>query len=180
MCVFHRVPLILELRLWSASVEGGLWSGLLSLWPHYFALAPASSSFCHLITHHDLVKWSGTTAQSCLQMAASSSCDVHPISDGRPRGQPWRSRGTRRRLYCGRLFRRAAFTFWLRRSRGRLCDAQVIARVRRGYRIRLWSISPQRRLHRPYVFSPSTSRCGFTLGICYQLAQPVPATSTHT
>jgi uncharacterized membrane protein len=130
--------LILELR---PPVEGGLWSGLLALWPHYFALA--LSFFVILvtwITHHDLMKMVHGTTRSVL--LANGCALFYVMFIPFPTAVLAENLGgpevrTAAAFYCGTfVLGSAAFNLLVAAiSRGQLCDAQAIARVRRGFRI---------------------------------------------
>lgn len=180
--------LILELRPPSASVEGGLWSGLLALWPHYFALA--LSFFVILvtwITHHDLMKMTrGTThyvllANGCTLFYAMFIPFPTAVLADNLGGPEVR---TAVAFYCGTfVFGSAAFNLLVAAiSRGQLCDARAIARVRRGYRITfvVYLAATGIALVAPYVaLAINIAVRIHLLRIRYHFTQSVPAAGTH-
>jgi TMEM175 potassium channel family protein len=137
--------LILEIRIPHAGVDGGLWAGLVALWPSYLAFA--LSFFVILvtwITHHDLMRLVRETTHFVL--LANGCALIYVTFIPFPTavlaanlGGPETS--TAVALYCGTfVFGSAAFNLLVAAiARGQLCrpevDAQAIDRVRRGFRI---------------------------------------------
>jgi uncharacterized membrane protein len=140
------------------------------------------------ITHHDLMKMvRGTThsvllANGCVLFYAMFIPFPTAVLADNLGGPEVR---TAVAFYCGTfVFGSAAFNLLVATiSRGRLCDAQAIARVRRGYRITfvVYVVATATALVAPYVaLAINIAVRIHLLRIRYQLAQSVPATSTHT
>ena len=137
--------LILEIRLPHAGIEGSLWSGLVALWPSYFAFA--FSFFVILvtwITHHDLMRVVRTTtrpiqlANGCVLLYVTFIPFPTAVLAANLGGSDM---STAVAFYCGTfVFGSAAFNVLVATfARGQLVnpevDAQTIGRVRRGFRI---------------------------------------------
>ena len=137
--------LILEIRLPHAGVEGSLWTGLVALWPSYFAFA--FSFFVILVTwvsHHDLMRLVRATSRP-LQLAngfALLYVTFIPFPTAVLAANLGGSEvSTAVAFYCGTfVVGSGAFNLLVATiARGQLfrpeVDAQTIGRVRRGYRI---------------------------------------------
>ncbi|HET9940078.1 MAG TPA: TMEM175 family protein [Candidatus Eisenbacteria bacterium] len=137
--------LILEIRLPHAGVEGGLWNGLLALWPSYFAFV--LSFFVILvtwITHHDLMRLVRATnrpvqlANGCALLYVTFIPFPTAVLAANLTGVDIR---TAVAFYCGTfVFGSGAFNVLVATiARGQLfrpeVNAQAIGRIRRGYRI---------------------------------------------
>ncbi len=137
--------LILEIRPPHESGEGSLWTGLVALWPSYFAFA--LSFFVILvtwITHHDLMRLIHATSHRVL--LANGCALVYVTFIPFPTavladhlGGPEAS--TAVAFYCGTfVFGSAAFNLLVEMiARDHLCrpevDAHAVDRIRRGFRI---------------------------------------------
>jgi len=138
--------LILEVRLQHAGVEGSsLWTGLVALWPYYFAFA--LSFFVILVTwiaHHDLMRLVRATsrpvqlANGCALLYVTFIPFPTAVLAANLGGTEI---GTAVAFYCGTfVFGSGAFNLLVAMmARGQLfrpeVDAQTIGRIRRGYRI---------------------------------------------
>ena len=138
--------LILEIRLPHPGVEGGLWRGLLALWPHYLAFA--LSFFVILvswITHHDLMRLiRGTSraamlANGCVLIYITFIPFPTAVLADNLAGPDINAAAT---FYCGTfVFGSAAFNLLVAAiTHGQLCRPEVdchaaLGRIRRGYRI---------------------------------------------
>lgn len=136
--------LILEIRLPSASLEGGLWAGLVALWPSYLAFG--LSFFVILVTwiaHHDLMRLIRATNHRIL--LANGCALIYVTFIPFPTavlaanlGGPDAS--TAVAFYCGTfVLGSGAFNLLVSAiRRSQLCiDDQALSRIRRGYRITL-------------------------------------------
>ena len=137
--------LILEIRLPHAGIEGGLWHGLVALWPSYFAFA--FSFFVILvtwITHHDLMRLVRATnrpvqlANGCSLLYVTFIPFPTAVLAANLTGPDVR---TAVAFYCGTfVFGSGAFNILVATiARGQLfrpeVNAQTVGRIRRGYRI---------------------------------------------
>ena len=137
--------LILEIRPPGESGEGSLWTGLVALWPSYFAFA--LSFFVILVTwivHYDLMQL--IRAPNHPFLLANGCALIYVTFIPFPTavladhlGGPQTSSAVA--FYCGTfVFGSAAFNLLVETiARGHLCrpevDAHAIDRIRRGYRI---------------------------------------------
>jgi uncharacterized membrane protein len=137
--------LILEIRLQHAGVEGSLWTGLLALWPYYFAFV--LSFFVILVTwiaHHDLMRLVRATnrpvqlANGCALLYVTFIPFPTAVLAAHLGGA---EASTAVAFYCGTfVFGSGAFNLLVATiTRAQLfrpeVDAQTIRRIRRGYRI---------------------------------------------
>ena len=137
--------LILEIRVPHAGVDGGLWTGLVALWPSYLAFG--LSFFVILVTwivHHDLMRLIRSTSHAVLLANGCALIYVTFIpfpTAVLAANLAGPDASTAVAFYCGTfVLGSAAFNLLVAAiARGRLCrpevDGQAIARIRHGFRI---------------------------------------------
>jgi len=179
--------LILEIRIPHAGVEGGLWTGLVALWPSYLAFA--LSFFVILvtwITHHDLMRLVRDATHFVL--LANGCALIYVTFIPFPTAVLAASLGgpetsTAVALYCGTfVFGSAAFNLLVAAiARGHLCrpevDAHAIDRIRHGYRITfvIYLVATGIALVAPYVaLAINIAVRVHLLRIRYRLAPSLP------
>jgi len=179
--------LILEVRVQHAGVEGSLWTGLVALWPYYFAFA--LSFFVILVTwiaHHDLMRLVRATsrpvqlANGCALLYVTFIPFPTAVLAANLGGS---EASTAVAFYCGTfVLGSGAFNLLVAAiARGQLCrpevDAQAIGRIRRGYRITfvIYLAATVIALVAPYVaLALNVAVRLHLLRIRYQLAPSVP------
>jgi uncharacterized membrane protein len=179
--------LILEIRLPGRGIQGGLWTGLVALWPHYLAFA--FSFFVILVTwiaHHDLMRLIRATSHPVL--LANGCALIYVTFIPFPTAVLAANLGgpeatTAVAFYCGTfVLGSGAFNLLVEAiARGQLCrpdiDAQAIARIRRGYRITFvtYLVATGIALVAPYVaLALNVAVRLHLLRIRYRLAPSVP------